>query len=342
MTTPIEPTGLAYLWDPTQPADRVVVQFERPLSMLRLDPADTPLSLPPQAKAPARRPSRRAWWLAVAASLVLLAGATAAYRWTWPEGAAWPMTLDSSDGSRAARLAVGDELRLPATDTAHVRLARIGSMDVRSGTVISLRATTSNRHRLALTLGGVSVRTWAPPGAVIIQTPAGDVVDLGCVFRLDVTTERVARLTVDSGWVQLDNVYGEMLVPAGASSEMAPGGGPLVPVFDDATVAFRDGARRAERAIAAGAASSIDLGFAAGARRKDVITLLLLARNGSPDVGLPLLERAAELEAPPAGVTVEAVAKGDAVQFWRWYDSLDLPPPKNWWRNWRDALGWGR
>jgi hypothetical protein len=51
--------------------------------------------------------------------------------------------------------------------------------------------------------------------------------------------------------------------------------------------------------------------------------------------------RAADLWPPPAGVTVSGILRGNRDALWQWRDTLPLPPPKSWLRNWRDALpGW--
>ena len=51
----------------------------------------------------------------------------------------------------------------------------------------------------------------------------------------------------------------------------------------------------------------------------------------------PLLERAAQLKPPPSGMTVDQIL-ADGSRLWEWYNALDLPPVKSWWRNWRDAF----
>jgi hypothetical protein len=73
------------------------------------------------------------------------------------------------------------------------------------------------------------------------------------------------------------------------------------------------------------------------ARPRDVYTLLLLVERhafGSDQ----LAGRAAELWPPPAGISVTDVVRGDHAALWLWRDTLPLPPPKGWLRNWRDAL----
>lgn len=101
------------------------------------------------------------------------------------------------------------------------------------------------------------------------------------------------------------NFYGQSLVPAGTSSSMDADHRPLVPLYDDATPAFREGIRAIERA----------------------------ARE---DVQLTIAPRVP----PPGGLTADAVLNGDRQLVWDWYGTLDLPKPKTWWRNWRDVLPW--
>jgi hypothetical protein len=71
-----------------------------------------------------------------------------------------------------------------------------------------------------------------------------------------------------------------------------------------------------------------------------VLTLLMLVKRRAPGSDR-LVARAAELAPPPDGVTAANVSRGDHADLDRWRESLPLPPPKGWLRNWRDALpGW--
>jgi hypothetical protein len=174
-----------------------------------------------------------------------------------------------------------------------------------------------------------------------VRTPAGDVIDLGCIFRLRVESDGATSLSVRTGWVQLANTYGESLIPAGASSMMTVDRGPLVPVFDDATPGFIADFRALEEHLR----SSSGNGYGADAvrvgqqaRAKDVLTLLMLAvhRRGAERVAL--IEAAARLSPPPAAISVSAVAGGNDEALWQWRGTLPLPPVKSWWRNWLDML----
>src|SRR5262249_945220 len=152
------------------------------------------------------------------------------------------------------------------------------------------------------------VRVWAPPARFAIHTPAGDVIDFGCIFRLEVTDAGTVTLRVETGWVQLDNMHGESLIPAGASSSMTADRVPLVPVYDDADVAFTRAVREWEEtndpAVRAEAASVA----AAHARPRDVLTLLMLALRASGPDRATFVNRAAELFPPPSTVSITKAA----------------------------------
>ncbi len=324
-----------YLWDPAAAEpDADVATLEGVLATLRFQPRPAALSLPKH------RSSRTARWsqrvvLAAALAVLALAG-VAAYHWTWPGGKPWNVILSTHGESRRDSLPVGREMRLSAADRARVWIGRIGVMEVKGGSDLTLRATSSNRHRLKLDHGRLQVHLWAPSGSFVVRTPAGEVIDLGCEFDLRVEPSGVTRVHVETGWVQLDNAFGEALIPAGASAEMAPGTTPRVAVFDDAKPRFREGVRNLE-SRSAGEAPALD--FLAVARPRDVFTLLVLASRAPGNRRAALLERAAQLFPPPAGVSPDAIAGVDA-PLWRWIDALPLPRPKSWWRNWRDAAVW--
>jgi hypothetical protein len=232
------------------------------------------------------------------------------------------------------QLAVGSTFRTTSSEAASVRVARIGTMQILGDTTLTLRSTASNRHRLVLEEGTVRVRVWAPPFSVAIRTPAGEVMDLGCEFELRVA-DGVSHARVLSGWVQLENLHGEALVPAGASSVMSGDARPGIPVFDDASEEFRMAVRTHERSL--GDTTTTER-LVALTRPRDVFTLLHLMQRRSA-ASARLASRAAELVPPPAGVDPAAAAAGDTAALDRWMDVLALPSPKSTWLlNWRDGF----
>src|SRR4029079_3840237 len=276
-----------YLWDSAAPPDPAIESVERRLAPLRFEAVRRPLTVPASTAARTRR------FLALAAAITLVAGTWAlwTWRWSWPAGAPWPVTIQAASATSpptASRLQLDRRFELGADASARVEIARIGTMSVAPGTALVLSETRSGRHRVQLDRGAVSVRVWAPPGRFALQTPAGIVIDLGCVFDLSVDARRAAHLHVITGWVQLANGWGEALVPAGASSDMAVASAPGVPVYQDAAPAFVAGVRALESAPDEAAQVRATDATVSDARPRDVITLLLLATRVPAPVRRPL------------------------------------------------------
>jgi hypothetical protein len=331
-----------YLWDPAAPPDPEVQALEQRLVSARFDPRRHPLMMP-------RLPRRGGGTLrtvvafAAAAVAIVTVGLTAywSWRWSWTAGASWAAEIhNSSDNTTLkTRIAVDTPLQLGETRSARVDIARIGTMNVAPDSTFTLAETNSARHRVVFDRGSVSVRIWAPPGMFAFHTPGGTIRDLGCIFDLDVGPDGTSRVRVDTGWVQMDNDFGESLVPAGASAEMHRAARPGVPIYLDASDVFAAAVRSAQSGGEAGERRELDT-IIRTARRRDVLTLLMLANVSATDIKRILLEQAAALWPAPSGVSVDAIVAGDRDQLWKWHATLDLPPVKSWWRNWRDALPW--
>jgi ferric-dicitrate binding protein FerR (iron transport regulator) len=319
-----------YLWDRSVPVDADAVQIEQALGSLAFTPTQQQADV---FRTTSTRRHRLATGLLLAASLLITAGVGAHFwRLSWPAGQPWTVTLGATSS-----LAVGSTLETHASEEATVSIARIGTMNVRPGSSLSLAATTSSRHLIDLSHGALDVRVWAPPGRFVVRTPAGDVVDLGCVFQLEVDGGR-AIVRVQSGWVRLDNAHGEVMIPAGTTSIMTADRRALVPVYDDASAAFIAAVRQMETATSATDRSAAVATILQEARTRDVFTLLMLAVRSSGDERAALAARAAKLSPPPAGVSAANVAAGDNDALWKWADSLPLPPVKAWWLNWKDVF----
>lgn len=320
-----------YLWDPSAPPAPEAESIERRLAPLRFDPAREPLDMTRLIVTTRPRPAWRRPLLAFAIAAVLIIVTAAglwSWRWRWPNGRPWTIAAGAVD----LKLQVGQPVTVRADD-AIANIARIGTMRIGAGTSMELRSTRGIHHRLRMTGGEVHVRVWAPPGSVVIETPAGEVIDFGCEFRLSVRGVET-RVQVLSGWVQLENGIEEILVPAGAATEMTDRHAPGVPVFDDAPRGYREDIRSFERE---GHQEALTRALAVS-RPRDVYTLLHLAED-HPDHAEAILRRAAELSPPPGGITIASILRGNRDNLFAWIHAQPLPPPKSsWLRNWRDAL----
>ena len=317
-----------YLWDRSGAVDPVVADLERALGTLAFQPERHPLRLP------AARPRKRWPVITAIAAGVFLTTAVSFFYWrlAWPNGRAWPMEV----AGQTRTLAVGETLRLDGVSSASIDVARLGTMRVLPNSDITLNATVSSKHQLRLERGSVRVSVWSPPSRIVVTTPAGDVIDLGCVFTLSVDGAGAAHVAVETGWVQLENGHGEVLVPAGASTMMSAGRRAFVPVYDDAAEPFRQGVRTLEEGPVDDSAPAWR-NVRRDARPRDVPTLLMLALRMPDSRRGALLEHAASL-APPPRPSAAGVASLDDASVWEWFDSLPLPPTKAWWRNWKDMF----
>lgn len=311
-----------YLFDPGAPPADEVTQLEEILMPLRHDPQWR--SLAGTARSRSWSAARFPWTLAAAAMILVIAGA-AAWVWTWPAQQSWKVVAGPMK-----TLPVGRPVQTGPAHSLLVRVARIGWMRIGERSVLTLLSTRSNRHHLSMASGTIRVSVWAPPGSVNIRTPSGDVIDLGCEFivRAEASTTSV---DVISGWVQLGNLRGEVLVPGGASSQMQRSGRPNVPLFRSASPQFQAAIRKLEDG------SSIALPTAVStSRRRDVLTLLVLATRDLVHRDA-LIVRAAELMPPHSGETLLQARSGNNNAIREWIDELPLPP-RSWVRNWRDRL----
>lgn len=316
-----------YLWDRSGPVDPGVVDLEARLKPLAFDARKHPLVSPP------RRRTVPVFAAGMAASIAIIAGLSTFHVWRlqWETSRPWSIRGGGS-------FAIGAPLHVGSTP-ATVNIARLGVLQATSGTDLSLDETSSPRHRFTMARGGIDVRLWAPPGRVAVHTPAGDVVDLGCIFSLSVDASGAAHLTVRTGWVELRNAHGEAAIPAGASASMSSDREPQVAVYDDASATFRHAVRAIESRGHPVDARLLQT-VAMQARPRDAITVLTLSNVAglSPDARTALLETARLLHDPPTADAVPRIVAGDRDLFWQWFDSLPLPRLKNWWANWRDAF----
>ena len=226
-------------------------------------------------------PTSRAWPVAIAAAiLIAVIGGWFAIQRSTPR-AAIP----------------GEWIR---TDAQHVqlRLDAIGTIDVGSGTTLRV----DDARHLSLIAGTIHARTTAAPGVFIVDTPHARAVDLGCEYFLTIAADGSGILTVAAGWVALNALGAQSLVPQGASARIASDGRLAAATFDDAPPEFRDAVRRYSLGSDRDLATILAL-----ARRRDAFTLLNLFRLASADDRVRIYDRLNQLVPAPAGIAREAM-----------------------------------
>ncbi len=343
-----------YLWDRSGPADPEIARLESVLApyALRADRSVRISSTLPSRERTTHVRRRSGWRIALASAAVLAMCAIGIAGWyrhrlLWPDGQPWQLSALSGETRIDGRAAAGAETLAPGSvletgdgGSANLRAARIGQVAIGENSRLSLIETRSGRHRLRLQQGSLWARVWAPPGALGVSTPVADVIDLGCEFLLRVDADGNGQLTVNSGWVQIDNWQWEILVPQHARVELRGSGRPGTPYDLGASADFVAALREIDaQGRAADARGDAVRRLVAASRPQDAISLVSLLRQ-YPQLGEgPVFDRTAQIMPADAQVTREAFRTRGADALNPWWHSLPYPRIKRWWVQWPDAFG---
>jgi len=301
-----------YLWDRKGPADPDVARLEQLLAPLAHDAPLDELRL--------RR--RRRWSMLAIGSVVAAAAAVALVWWRWPDqpGATCSNGFAfTRGGTERGVLCVGGVLDTGA-QRAELAIANIGKAELGAGTRVRLDQTSAERHELYLERGRLHARVDAPPRLFAVATPSANVTDLGCEYTLAVEPNGAGTITVQSGKVELaTGTAGAIVVaPMRTHARLLPGRRPGLPVVDGAGKALEAAVAAFER----GAADGIDRVMAA-ATPTDALTVANLAEVVPPAHKRRVLDRLAQLSAPPQELSVDDVLADHAL-YEMWFDDVIL------------------
>jgi hypothetical protein len=315
-----------YLWDGSGPPDPEVQRLEGALRPLghRGSPADL-LARLEAPRAPQPRVAPR--WQAAVAVVALLAAVVALQGPPSGTGRAGrgPWDVSAIDGTpRIAR----EMVETDATSRARIDVGSIGTVLVESESRVRLLDHRASRYRLSLERGTLRAVVWAPPGEFLVDTPSARAVDLGCAYTIAVDARGSGLLTVESGWVALEHGGREAFVPAGARCPTRRHVGPGLPSYLDASPAFQDALAAFERGEPA-----LD-GVLRHARARDAMTLWHLLTRTAASERAHVYDALAVLVPPPAGVSREAVLRGERAPIDAWWSALGLGSV-DFWRKWK-------
>ena len=335
----------SYLWDGSGMPDPEVVRLETLLSQLRHDGALAPLPV----RQPRRGASTRTVALAVAAAAAVVLIAGILWSRSEPPRAAWSVqtiagapVVDGTQGkdtpAAADRLGVGEWIVTDAVSRARLSVAQIGRVDVEPNTRLQVIDVRGREHRLALAMGSIHARIWAPPRLFFVNTPSATAIDLGCEYTLQVDEQGVAVIRVSSGWVAFESGARQAYIPAGARGTTRPGMGPGTPYYDDAPSGFGEAldVLDMDRSDAQARADALEH-ILSSARRRDALTLWHLLQRGTAAERERVYDRLASLVPPPQGVSRTAVVGGDRRGLEQWWDLLGIDNP-GWWKLWKKKV----
>ena len=268
------------------------------------------------------RPS--VWAMGFAASAALGVGVFTWYALRAPK-AAWDVVrLEGmpSVGSRLiehGKIEVGEWLQTDASSRARIAVGDIGTVEVAPNTRVRMVASRPGEQRLRLAHGEISASVSAPPRLFLVDTPASTAVDLGCAYTLKADADGNGLLHVTLGWVALEGMGRESLVPAGASCRTRQKVGPGAPYFDDVSQAFVEALGRFDDG--GGGREALDT-VLTEARVRDTLTLWhLLSRVELPERQL-VFNRIVELVPLPKGVSPDKALQLDSATLKLWREEL--------------------
>jgi hypothetical protein len=256
-----------------------------------------------QPRSEGHRWSRPSWAMAAVAAAALLA-VTIGGLWLTQRRVSEPwLVTDLSATGGTQRLSPGDWLDTSGR-AARIVVGTLGTVDVEPGARLRLGAVRGSEYRLALSEGTITARIVAPPRLFIVDTPVSTVIDLGCEYTCTVAADGSSVVRMTKGWSALEWNGRTSLIPAGAVCRTRPGLGPGMPVFEDASEAFRQAAESFD--ADGGREADIEI-LLRGARVRDTLTLWhLLSRVDAKDRER-VYDRITALAGSPPGVSREAV-----------------------------------
>ena len=335
-----------YLWDRSGPVAPEIARLERLL--LGHAHVEEPRRAGVAPKALPRM-RRRRWRAALAAAAMLAVCVLGMRAWFqhrlhWEAGEPWRVLAQQGDvridgrSQQASTLTLDGTLETGKNAMTRLRAAGIGEVAVGAGSRVRLVETRTGRHRVQLEQGSLWARVWAPPGQFGVGVAGADVIDLGCEFLLKVDADGIGSLSVLSGWVQVDNLRREVLVPQGTRVRVNGDGAAGTPHAFSASPAFVAALEAIDARNGAVDADGEEVHrLIAESRQQDAISLLVLLRDDPQLAEGPMFDRLATL-LPGPHATRGAWRNDRMAVLNSWWDALPYPRVKRWWTQWPDAL----
>lgn len=302
-----------YLWRKSGAPDPEVEQLERLLGRYRLG------QVPWTDEAPARQAKARR--IPFRLVLAIAAGIAVAALIFWAFGGSRSsgyrvIGLEGRDVVRA-----GEGFSTGSESGARLEISWLGHVDVEPNSRVTVEDCGRDAHRLFLERGSVKAKIWAQPRLFQIGTPAGNSIDLGCAYELDVADDKTSRLRVTTGQVAFEFEGREIYVPAGWTCISDPRLGPGAPIHDEATEEYRRALAAVEFAPdpdPAQVAIVLDVGY------EGTLTLwhLLISDRTAMSFRHAAFEKLAKAYPKPGPVTEAGLLAGDARMRAEWLEVM--------------------
>lgn len=216
---------------------------------------------------------------------------------------------------------IGEKLFTDSESRARLKVGLIGEIDVEPESEIQIIETTSSEHRLVLSKGKISARTWVAPKLFSIKTPSAVVTDLGCIYYLSVDDKASTSIHVKSGWVLMENKNNKSLLSDGTSCYSEISKGPGTPFSNDASLKFKESLHKLD--FENGGEKELAV-LLSETRQKDLISLFHLLKRLDQESRGKIYDRISLLFTMPQRITREGIVNGDKDMMGRLWTELGL------------------
>ena len=213
----------------------------------------------------------------------------------------------------------GEKLFTDSESRARLKVGTIGEIDIDPGSEVQIIETNSSEHKLILSKGKISARTWVTPKFFSIKTPSAVVKDLGCIYYLSVNEKSLTTLNVKSGWVLMENNNRKSLLPEETScySDITKGVG--TPFSNNATNLFKESLYKLN--FENGSAAELEI-VLSESRKEDLVSMVHLLKSLDEESRGKIYDRIAILFKLPQRITREGIIKGDKNMMGRLWTEL--------------------
>jgi ferric-dicitrate binding protein FerR (iron transport regulator) len=228
------------------------------------------------------------------------------------------VTVASRPVAEGSFVRQGEALCTGPSAKTRLAVADVGEIELSPDSELQLVASSSKEHRMRLTKGELSALVVAPPRFLVIETPAGEAVDLGCAYTLKIDEQGNTVLNVTSGWVALEREGPDGMVPSGWTCTTRKKEGVGTPVCGNAPTAVAAAFKRFDLDRSGPALSNC----LRVARKDDALSVWhLLTRTQASDRRL-VYEALAKLSPPPVDAPKQDVLALESKAMDAWRESI--------------------
>lgn len=202
----------------------------------------------------------------------------------------------------------GEKLFTNSESRARLKLGDIGEIDIEPLSEVQFIETETSEHKLILSRGQITFRTWDMPKLFSINTPSSDIKDFKATYTVNVSAESSTKVQVNSGYVMLSDQNRKSLLIAGTTCISKMQKGPGTPYASSASNSFIYLLNKID--FEADGLNNLDL-LLSESRKEDIISLFYLLRQNDSIVRGKIFDRIIFLSDMPQKITREEIMNGD-------------------------------